>query len=165
MGIRIAVIVALGVVFVAGCSGGGIKSGDIEASESNERWELRLRIPGEVRAREMTAVELSLKNVSDGTLRAHADCIAWFDVIVLNENGEQVFDWRDYVIETEYKGVHPQCPALIEEMAPGETLDQSVSFLVNEPSEYTLSPLPPTEAVGSTSVPIDLSMSVQVRAE
>ncbi len=39
MSIRIAVIAALSALVLTGCSGGGIKSGDIEASQSNERWE------------------------------------------------------------------------------------------------------------------------------
>jgi hypothetical protein len=166
MGFRMAFpTVALLALAFAGCSDSGSSSGDIEASQGNERWELRLRIPGEVRAGEMAAVDLSLKNVSDETLRAHTDCISWFDVIVLNENGEQVFDWRDYIIETEYNGVAPQCPALIEELPPGKTLDQSVSFRVDEPGDYDVRPQPPNEVVGSTGQPIDLSLSVQVWAK
>jgi hypothetical protein len=159
-------LVALLALVLAGCSGSGVSSGDIEASQSNERWELRMRIPGEVRAGEMTAVELSLKNVSSETLRAraHTDCISRFDLIALDANGAQVFLWTNYVIETEYNGVAPQCPLIFEELAPGETLEDGVSFLVDEPGEYAVRPLLPRETVGNTSVPIELSLSVKVRA-
>ncbi len=113
----------------------------------------------------MTTAELSLKNASKDTLRAHTDCISWFDVLVVDENGTSAFDWRDYVIETEYNGAAPQCPSIWKDLAPGETLDQSVSFLVDEPGEYTVRPQPPSETVGNVSPPIDLSLAVKVRAK
>lgn len=162
--IRIAVIAALAALILAGCSGGGIKSGDIEASQSNARWELRLRIPGEVRAGEMTPVELSLKNVSGETRRADSDCVSSFGLIVFDERDEAVFNWYDYVIETTYKGVIPECPPIWKDLAHGETLEQTVSFLVDEPGDYSIRPLPPSETVDNGSLPIGLSLSVKVRA-
>ncbi len=154
---------ALAAIVFAAC-GDGIASGDIEASQSNERWELRLSIPGEVRAGEMTAVELSLNNVSAETLRADIDCVSWFGLIVFDEKDEAVFNWYDHVIEATYKGVIPECPAFWKELAPGESLEQTVAFRVDEPGEYTVRPQPPSETVGSTSQPVLLSMAVKVRA-
>ena len=156
---------ALAPLVLTACGDGGAGSRDVEASQSNQRWELRLRIPGEVRSGEMTAVELSLKNVSDETSRAHTDCISWFDLIVLNEDGGQVFDWRDYVIETEYKGVHPECPLQLNELEPGETLEQTVSFQVDVRGQYTVRGLAPPEEVSNGSRLVHLSLSVQVRAK
>ena len=113
----------------------------------------------------MTAVELSLENVSDETRQADTSCVTSFGLIVFDEKDESVFNWYDHVIETEFQGQIPECDPFSKDLAPGETLDETVSFLVDVPGEYTVRPRPPTETVGSTSVPIDLSLSVEVRAQ
>ncbi|HSP55627.1 MAG TPA: hypothetical protein VLS25_08565 [Dehalococcoidia bacterium] len=156
----IAVICALLAAYAGGASG----SSDLEASAHNARWEVRLRVAGEARAGEMITVDLSLKNVSDEMRRTDLDCVSSFGLIVLDAGWSTVFSWYDYLIETKYHGQVPECPPGWKDLAPGERLEQTVSFHVAEPGEYTVRALPPSETVGSSSATIALWPEVRVRA-
>lgn len=154
---------ALVALLFMACGGRAASSRHVEASARDDRWELRLSIPGEVRSGRLMEVDLSLKNVSKETLRVHSGCW-WFDLVVFDEGGAQVFTWSDHIVETEYGGQDPECPLMFRDLAPSETPEGTVSFRVEDAGEYTVRALPPSEAVGSSGVPIAVRPEAKVRA-
>ncbi len=158
------VVIAMGTLGLFRCLGLSA-SGDIAASQGNGRWDVEMRMPTEVQASEMVQVEVSLKNLSGEALQADSDCVSTSSLLLLDEHGSTVFNWYDHLIEAQYHGQVPECPPAWKELAPGETLEQTVGFRVDEPGQYTVRVLPPSETVGSTSVPILLSPAVRVLAK
>ena len=157
------VALALGVSAYA-CSDGEGSGDQLSAISISENWVFRASVTDEFEAGEFIPVEVQLKNESGEPQVLTPDCVSAFRLTVLNEDGISVFDWYDRVIETEYGGEVPQCPLGHREMAPGESLRESIGFLVKRPGRYTVQIGAPGYVFERTLVDFKPDLTVAVRA-
>jgi hypothetical protein len=156
-----AIVVAL---LAAGC-GGDADAKTASSSASDGRFELTASTTSPFPADTLMSLDASLTNVGDQVVTPDGDCVADFRLVVLDEDGRAVFNLYDYLIETEFNGQVPECPPTSYPLEPGESYARSLPFRAPAEGDYTIHVSALSETVGDTSVPLDLSVDLEVEAE
>lgn len=125
--------------FVA-CGSGASVPPDAESNAEEDGLRLMLELTeDEYVANEFGAATVALLNEGDSTVKVtNTSCSPEFDLWVTDEEGEVVFTWIDYWIETELGyGLH-DCLEEVHTIRPGESLKREVGFVIPEAGEFRI---------------------------